>query len=90
MAIYQIDSQGVKPLKETSFAAQGLREREDLQRLLKQKIEIRNVFVYSLTDICEIVLPPLRKSQGPLLAESRGRPCSPVLARNGLFRGPAV
>jgi len=40
MAIYQIDDNEIIPIKETSFAEQGLRERSDLQRLLKMQVEI--------------------------------------------------
>lgn len=40
MAIYQIDDKEIIPIKETSFAEQGLRERTDLQRLLKMQVEI--------------------------------------------------
>ena len=40
MAIYQIESNDIIPIPETSFANQGLKERDDLQRLLKNKIDI--------------------------------------------------
>lgn len=40
MAIYQIDNNEIIAIKETSFAERGLRERADLQRLLKNQIEI--------------------------------------------------
>ncbi len=40
MAIYQIDNNEIVAIKETSFAERGLRERSDLQRLLKKQIEI--------------------------------------------------
>jgi len=40
MAIYQIDDNEIIAIKETSFAEQGLRERSDLQRLLKLQVEI--------------------------------------------------
>jgi hypothetical protein len=40
MAIYELAENGIVPIKETTFAAQGIRERQDLQRLLKSQIEI--------------------------------------------------
>ncbi|MDH5190064.1 MAG: hypothetical protein OEW89_02315 [Gammaproteobacteria bacterium] len=40
MAIYQINNEKIIPIKETSFAERGLKERTDLQRLLKQQVEI--------------------------------------------------
>src|SRR6056297_1503772 len=40
MAIYRIDNQTVVPVERTTFARQGLRERQDLQSLLKSQIEI--------------------------------------------------
>jgi hypothetical protein len=40
MAIYRIDEQRVVPVERTTFARQGLRERQDLQSLLKSQIEI--------------------------------------------------
>ncbi len=40
MAIYQINNSEIIAIKETSFAERGLRERSDLQRLLKKQIEI--------------------------------------------------
>ena len=40
MAIYQIESNDITPIQETNFASQGLKERDDLQRLLKNKIEV--------------------------------------------------
>lgn len=40
MAIYEITADKILPFEETSFEAVGLREREDLQRLLKAKIDI--------------------------------------------------
>ena len=40
MAIYQIDNNEIIAIQETSFAERGLRERSDLQRLLKKQIEI--------------------------------------------------
>ena len=40
MAIYRIDNQKVVPVERTTFARQGLRERQDLQSLLKSQIEI--------------------------------------------------
>lgn len=35
MAIYQINNDEIVAIKETSFAERGLKERNDLQRLLK-------------------------------------------------------
>jgi len=40
MAIYEITPDGIVPFDETSFGAAGLREREDLQRLLKAQIDV--------------------------------------------------
>jgi hypothetical protein len=40
MAIYEIAADRIVPFEETSFEAAGLRERDDLQRLLKAQIEI--------------------------------------------------
>ena len=40
MAIYQIETNDIIAIQETNFASQGLKEREDLQRLLKNRIDI--------------------------------------------------
>ncbi len=40
MAIYQIDNNEIIAIRETSFAERGLKERSDLQRLLKKQIQI--------------------------------------------------
>lgn len=40
MPIYQIDGKGITPLERTTFAEQNLRERRDLQSLLKDHIEV--------------------------------------------------
>jgi len=40
MAIYEITTERIIPFDETSFGAAGLREREDLQRLLKAQIDV--------------------------------------------------
>ena len=40
MPIYQIDETGIAPLEQTTFAEQDLRERRDLQSLLKGHIEV--------------------------------------------------
>jgi len=40
MAIYEITADRIVPFDETSFEAAGLREREDLQRLLRAQIEV--------------------------------------------------
>lgn len=40
MAIYQITDDEIKTITRTTFSATGLKEREDLQRLLKHQIEI--------------------------------------------------
>ncbi|MEM9411072.1 MAG: hypothetical protein AAGA30_08160 [Planctomycetota bacterium] len=40
MPIYKIESDGFRKVDETSFSREGLRERQDLQRLLKDQIEI--------------------------------------------------
>ncbi|MFK5914980.1 MAG: hypothetical protein QM484_11445 [Woeseiaceae bacterium] len=43
MAIYQINSDDISPIQETNFATQGLKERDDLQRLLKKQIDIKKI-----------------------------------------------
>jgi len=40
MAIYEMKPDGIRALSETTFVAAGLREREDLQRLLKAQIDV--------------------------------------------------
>jgi hypothetical protein len=40
MAIYEITANHLKKVPETSFAAEGIRERDDIQRLLRNQIEI--------------------------------------------------
>ncbi|MBW2334221.1 MAG: DUF4268 domain-containing protein [Deltaproteobacteria bacterium] len=40
MAIYEVDSDRIVTIKETTFAQAGLDERRDLQRLLKNQIEV--------------------------------------------------
>jgi RecB family endonuclease NucS len=40
MAIYEISSDKFRKIDETSFSGAGLRERQDLQRLLRSQIEI--------------------------------------------------
>jgi hypothetical protein len=40
MAIYQITSDSINTIPETTFAAAGLSERSDLQRFLRDRIEI--------------------------------------------------
>jgi len=40
MAIYQIDEKKLTAIQETSFSERGLKERNDLQRLLKNQVEI--------------------------------------------------
>lgn len=40
MAIYQITKDKLAPLTETKFGAEGLYERKDLQRLLRQRIDV--------------------------------------------------
>ncbi len=40
MAIYQIAQDGLKSIERTTFALQGIREREDLQRFLREQIEV--------------------------------------------------
>jgi len=40
MAIYQVNNNQIQAIQETSFAERGLRERTDLQRLLKNQVEI--------------------------------------------------
>jgi hypothetical protein len=40
MAIYEITADRFRPITETSFEANGLRERGDIQRLLRGQIEV--------------------------------------------------
>lgn len=40
MPIYEVESDRLKRIEETSFGAAGVRERKDLQRLLRKQIEI--------------------------------------------------
>jgi hypothetical protein len=40
MAIYQLTSEALLKAQETTFASAGFREREDLQRLLRTKVEV--------------------------------------------------
>lgn len=40
MTLYRIDDHGVTPIDQTTFHQQGLRERQDIQRLLKGSINI--------------------------------------------------
>ena len=40
MPIYEVDTESIKRLKETSFHAAGFEERSDLQRLLREKINV--------------------------------------------------
>jgi len=40
MAIYQVTDNEIKTISRTTFSVSGLKEREDLQRLLKRQIEI--------------------------------------------------
>jgi hypothetical protein len=40
VAIYELKNDGVEPLRATSFHEEGLREREDLQRLLREHIAV--------------------------------------------------
>src|SRR6266567_3977371 len=40
MPLYEITSEAIRGINETSFAAEGFRERSDLQRLLRNKINI--------------------------------------------------
>lgn len=40
MPIYELSDTGIKPLQKTTFADQGIRERQDIQRLLREQIEI--------------------------------------------------
>jgi hypothetical protein len=49
MPIYEVTSNQLKEIEETSFSAVGIRERKDLQRLLRSQIEIivQNVLIIS-------------------------------------------
>jgi len=40
MAIYEFNEGGIKRLRKTTFAAQGIHERQDIQRLIREQIEI--------------------------------------------------
>src|SRR5947208_342385 len=40
MALYEITSENLKPVDPTTFDQAGLRERADLQRLLRKKIDV--------------------------------------------------
>ena len=40
MAIFEVQSDTLKPLETTTLAGEGVRERDDLQRLLRDQIEI--------------------------------------------------
>src|ERR1044071_4741215 len=40
MAIYEIQQDGLVRLKDTAFSDEGVRERDDLQRLLREQIDI--------------------------------------------------
>jgi hypothetical protein len=40
MAIYEVESESIKPIPEAHFAKLGLKERGDLQRLIRDRIEV--------------------------------------------------
>ena len=40
MPIYELNDSGIERLQKTTFADQGIRERQDIQRLLRDPIEI--------------------------------------------------
>ena len=40
MPIYRIDNNKIIPIERTTFAQQGLRERRDLQALLKSQVDV--------------------------------------------------
>lgn len=40
MAIYELNETGIRRLERTTFADRGIRERQDIQRLLREQIEI--------------------------------------------------
>lgn len=40
MAIFEITQSGLQPINETAFGAEGLRERDDLQRLVRAHIDV--------------------------------------------------
>lgn len=50
MPIHELTKDGLVPVPETTFAAEGLKERADLQRLLKQRIESLEDGLMVLTD----------------------------------------
>ena len=39
MALYEVKPNGLAPVAPTSFAAEGIRERGDIQRLLRERID---------------------------------------------------
>ena len=40
MPIYELTNDQIRPIDETTFAAAGISERGDLQRLLRQQVEV--------------------------------------------------
>jgi hypothetical protein len=40
MAIYELTNEKIRPIEQTKFAEAGVNERGDLQRLLRDQIEI--------------------------------------------------
>ncbi len=40
MVIYELNDQGIRPVNETSFSREGIQERADLQRFLRDQIDI--------------------------------------------------
>lgn len=54
MALFEITPNALRPLDETSFAAEGIQERDDLQRLLRERIEVICPDTFVLTEeFCE-------------------------------------
>lgn len=50
MALYNINVDSLSPLEQTSFQAEGIRERSDLQRLLKMSIDVIDDSLMVLTE----------------------------------------
>lgn len=50
MPLYQVTAQSLELIKSVTFAEQGLRERKDLQRLLRDQVEVIDRDLFVLTD----------------------------------------
>ena len=40
MAIYEIESEGINPIPQARFSELGLRERSDLQRVIRDRVDV--------------------------------------------------